>query len=390
MSLTRLAFKNLSRNRLRLLLTALGMAVTLLAFILIRTVLEAWSMGAEAAARDRIATSNKVTFVAPLPKRYIETIKQDISGIQAATFVNWFGGRDPSHKDEIFASFAVEPESFLQVYTELSVSPTEKEQWLHHREGVLVGDVLAQKMGWKPGQKITLTSEIFSDQDWSFQIDGIYKATQKSADRSSLYLHWNYLNDSLPEREKNQIGWIVSRIADSTQSASISTAIDKLFEEKEFSTETMSERALNTAFLGMISAVLTALNVVSWVILLIMMLILGNTLAMNTRERIREYGTLRAIGFLPSHIVRWILGEAVLLGFLGGCMGVGLSYLLVNHGMGRFIEENMGQFFPYFRASLRTLGTAVFLAVTLSIVASLLPSYRASRLNVVNALRKIA
>jgi putative ABC transport system permease protein len=126
------------------------------------------------------------------------------------------------------------------------------------------------------------------------------------------------------------------------------------------------------------------------VVLLIMMLILGNTIAMGVRERTNEYGVLRAIGFQPKHIVIFILGEAVTVGLCAGVMGLALAYPLVELGMGRFLEENMGGFFPYFRIEKTTMVAAVVLAMGLSLAASLIPAYRASRLSVTDALRRIA
>jgi putative ABC transport system permease protein len=125
------------------------------------------------------------------------------------------------------------------------------------------------------------------------------------------------------------------------------------------------------------------------VITLIMALIVGNTIAMGVRERTNEYGVLRAIGFLPGHIVRFILAEGLVIGLLGGAIGVILGYPLVNNGMGRVIEENMGQFFPQFRVQPQIAGIALVLAITLGFIAAILPARKASRLQVVEALRRV-
>ncbi len=387
MNLFLLSLRNVWRNRLRAVLTVLGIAVTLLAFVLIRTVLTAWNVGAEHAAKDRIATRNKITIIVPLPKHYIQTIRE-VPGIKEATFMNWFGAKDPKHEKEFFGSMAVDTKSFLSVYDEIIVSADQKQAWLENRKGALVGDVLAKKVGWKVGDTIILTGTIYPG-DWQFQIAGIYTTSRKSMDRSSFFFHWDYLNESLEERNKNQIGWVVSRVNDPSKGADISKTIDRIFEEKEMQTLTMSERAMNLSFIGMLSAVLTALKIVSVVILLIMALILGNTMAMSSRERTKEYGTLRAIGFLPQHIAMSVLFESILIGVIGGAISLLISYPLINQGMGRFIEENMGGFFPYFRIETSTMILAILLSVALSIVAGLIPAYRASKLNVIAALRKV-
>ena len=193
----------------------------------------------------------------------------------------------------------------------------------------------------------------------------------------------------MPERRKDQIGWIITRVDDPARTAEVSAAIDKLFDDRDVQTLSMSERAMNVSFLGMISAVLRAVDIVSLVILGIMMLILGNTIAMGVRERTNEYGVMRAIGFLPRHVAIFVLGEAVTIGVLGGGLGLALSYPLVERGLGRWLEENMGSFFPYFRVTAGTALTALALAVALGLVAALLPAYRAARLDVVDALRRV-
>jgi putative ABC transport system permease protein len=390
MTLVEVSIKNVGRNKLRALLTMLGIAITVVAFVLLRTVLTAWTAGADAAAKDRIGTRNKVTFVVPLPKRYIESIR-NVPGVVDSCYANWFGAKDPRHENEFFATMAVQTATLFSVYDELVVAPADKERFLQDRKGALVGDVLARKMGWKVGDTVTLSGSIYPG-DWPFQIDGIYTATRKVLDRSTLFFHWDYLNDSLPEGslQRDQIGWVTSRIKDPSRAAEVSQAIDKLFDDQEIQTLSMSERAMNLSFLGMISTVLKAIDVVSLVILFIMMLILGNTIAMGARERTREFGVMRAIGFLPRHIALSVLSEAIAVGGLGGGLGLLLSYPLVDRGMGRWIEENMGSFFPYFRVEATTAGTALGLALLLGLVAGLLPAFRSARLGVIDALRRVA
>jgi putative ABC transport system permease protein len=249
--------------------------------------------------------------------------------------------------------------------------------------------VLAQKLGWKVGDRVKLISQIFPG-DWEFDVVGIYKATRKSVDRSQFIFHWAYYNEGLPPRQRDQVGWIVSRVKDPAGAADLAVAVDKVFEDKDTQTLSQSERAFNLSFLGMFSAVLRAIDIVSVVILVIMGLVLGNTIAMGVRERTHEYGTLRAIGFLPRHVAVFVMGEAIVIGLLGGGLGLLLSYPIVEKGMGRFIEENMGAYFPYFRIDTTAAVTALALSLALATLAAIVPAMRASQLRVVDALRKVA
>jgi putative ABC transport system permease protein len=383
------AVRNLGRNKLRTLLTIAGVSVAIVTFILLRTVLSAWTVAADHAAKDRVGTRHKVSFIMPLPKRYLEEIKQ-IPGVKSAAGANWFGAKDPNHETEFFGSFAVDPEEYLEVYDEIIIPPEQREAWFQNRTGAVVGDALAKKMGWKVGDRVTLVGTIYPG-DWEFQIAGIYTAVRKSVDRSSFMFHYDYLNDSQAvanANSKDLVGWIVSRIDDPSRAAEISKTIDARFEERDQQTLSMSERAMNTSFIGMISAILKAVDVVSLVILAIMVLILGNTVAMGVRERTHEYGVLRAIGFLPKHLAVFVLGEAVAVSIAGGVLGVMISYPFVQEGLGRFLEENMGAFFPFFRIDPATIVWALILAMFLGAVAAALPAYNASRLKVIDALRR--
>jgi putative ABC transport system permease protein len=270
----------------------------------------------------------------------------------------------------------------------MKVPTVQLQQWKQEPTGAIIGDALAKKLGWKIGDRVTLLGTIYPG-DWEFKISGIYEATRKSVDRSSFMFHWNNLNESVPERTRDQVGWTIARVQNSNDVARISTAIDRMFEDQEVQTLSMSERALNMSFLASFSAILKAIDIVSAVILFIMMLILGNTIAMGVRERTNEYGVLRAIGFLPKHLGFFVIGEAITTGTLGAALGLLLAYPFIERGMGRWIEENMGSIFPYFRISPTTAITAFILAVVLSIVAAAIPAVQAYRINVVTALRRV-
>lgn len=387
MNLGTVAVKNVFRNRFRNGLTIAGVMVAILAFVMLRTILYAWTMGAEYAAKDRIATRHKVTFVMTLPKRYAEKIAE-VRGIKASTFMNWFGGKVPGREKEFFATIAVDTKTFLDVYDEIVVSPDQKQAWLQDRQGALIGDQLAKRFGWKVGDKVTIGGTIYPG-DWEMHISGIYSAARKSVDRATLWFHWDYINEAVKERRKDQVGWIAARVDDSSKTAEISAAIDRMFEDTDTPTLSMSERALQLSFLGAFSAVLKAMDIVSMVILLIMMLILGNTIAMGVRERTNEYAVLKAIGFHPRHLVLFVLAEAAAIGLIGGVLGLLISYPLIQQGMGRWIEENVGQYFPYFKIPESMWIAAPAIAVMLGVLAAIIPAYRASKLNVVDALRHV-
>lgn len=387
MTLVGLAARNLRRNPGRTFWTVVGVGVAILGFVLLRTVISAWNVGVEAAARDRIGTRHKVSFIIQLPRRYVDTLRAT-DGVAATTWANWFGGKNPNDENDFFPTLAVDPESFLEVYDEVVVPEDQKRAWFENRRGVLVGSTLARRLHLSPGSRITLKGTIYPG-DWQFEVSGIYTASRRSFDQSQFLFHWDYLNESVPESERDQVGWIVSRVRDPGNSAALSQRIDRAFEAQDQPTLTMSEKAMNLSFMGMFSALLSAIDVVSVIILLILMMLLGNTIAMGVRERTQEYGVLRALGFLPKHIAIFILGEAAVLGLLSGLIGLSISYPLVNFVIARVVEESLAAYFPYFRIDAVTAIGSVALATALGIASAAIPAWTASRLTVAGSLRRV-
>lgn len=388
MNLATLAVRNVGRNRFRATLTVMGVAIAIIAFVLLRTVVSSWNAGVEDAATDRIGTRHAVSFIMQMPRRYMDVIR-GIDGVTDATWANWWGGRDPRHPDDFFATLAVDAPSYLSVYDEITMPADQREAWLADRRGVLVGRSLAARLHLAVGDTLTLESPATIEPTTTFQVSGIYSTTRRSFDESTLLLHWDYMNEMVPSGRRDQVGWIVSRIADASAAAAVAQRVDARFAQEDVRTLSMSERAMNLSFMAMFSSVLDAIDIVSVLILLILLLILGNTVAMGVRERTNEYGVLRALGFLPHHVATFILGESMFLGLFAGVLGLGLAYPLVNFGMGRFIEENMGGMFPFFRVQPGTMLAAMGFAMLLGLVAAAIPAWRASRLTTVEALRRV-
>jgi putative ABC transport system permease protein len=382
------ARRNLFRRRGRTILTIITVAVAVLIFSAIRTVVTQWEAGASAASKDRLATRHKVSITMQLPKHYVADVR-GTPGVTAATWANWFGAKDPKERIPFFAGFAVDQDTWFDVMDEFKVDPAQLAEWKQTPNGAIIGDQLAKTFDVKVGDKMIVDSDIYPG-DWEFKVVGIYTPLRRTADRNTLVFRWDYLNnDPRSAFGKDQIGWLEERIDDPGRGPDISKAIDKKFDEKDDQTLTMSERAFQLSFLGAFSAVLKAFDIVSLGILLIMTLILANTISMSVRERTHEYGVLRAIGFSPGYILGFILGESVMIALLGGIVGLGITVALINGLIGPFIENNMSSMFPYFFTPARVLIMALGAAVLVGVVAGVVPPVGASRLRVTDALRRL-
>lgn len=382
-----LAAKGLLRNLFRSMLTLLGVAIAILAFTFLRTTIEAWNAGVEASAQDRLATRHKVSITLPMPRAYFEKVKDRVSGITSVTYANWVGAVDPKDERSFFANFAVDAETYFETYDEVVIAPAQLTEWRSDPTGCIVGEVLAAQKGWKIGDRITLRGTIYPG-DLQLTVRGTYGTKRKTFDKSTLFFHWKYLNELADTSRKDQIGFLGIRVADASQGPAVSRAVDDLFANSDTETLTESERAFNLSFLSMFSTVLKALDVVSVVILCIMGLILANTIAMGVRERTHEYGVLRAIGFQPRHLALLVGGEGLVMGIAGGVVGVSASLVVVNL-FGKWLEDNFGQFFPYYSMSTTSAVLGLVLAAFIGLIASLVPAWSAARLEVVQALRRL-
>ncbi len=380
-----LIFKSAFRNRLRTTLTSIGVAIVIVAFLFLRTFIAAWYAGADAAAVDRLIIRNKTSLTFPLPMSHMEKIKR-IPGVADISYANWFGGVYKDPKD-FFANFATEPEGFLRMYPEFILPEDQKKAYLEDRRGAIAGDLLAQKYGWKVGDKIVLKGSIYAG-DFEFTIRGIYTGREKNTDRQQLQFHWKYLDETLPETRKNNVGWFVIKVNDPSQSGQIATLIDQEFSNSIAETRSESEKSFQMSFLSMASAVIVAIQIVSGVILAILMLILGNTLAMAARERTTEYAVMRAIGFQPSHIIKMVIGEGFVVALVGVVIGVGIAPPVLKW-FADFFQEKAGSFLGAFELAPQAIMLAVGIALLGGIVASIAPALRAGRINIVDALRRI-
>jgi putative ABC transport system permease protein len=391
MNLLALAIKNLKHNRFRSWATVLSVAVSVLAFVLLRTVISAWITAAEYAPKDRLVTRHRASFVMPLPRHYVDTVRR-VPGVRTATFATWFGGRDPKLDSDTFTTWAVD-RGYLNVWDEFELSTEGRRAWDEDLTGAIVGEVLAEKHGWKVGDRVSLESGIFPadrDRPWTFAISAVYKARSSSVDKSSFLFHWDYLNESLPGPRRDQVGWIATRTLPGARAADVGAAIDRFFEDGEVQTRTEDEKSFQASVLAASSAVLNAVGAVSLILLLIMALLIGNTITMSVSERTKEFGILRAVGFQPGQLALVVLAESSLLAGAGGLLGLALSYPLIQRGIGAFIEANMGSLLPHFAIHPTVALGAIAAVITLSQLVAAGPSYHVFRLRIVDALRKEA
>ena len=382
MRILKLIFKNTLRHKLRSSLTILGIAVAVIAFGLLRTVVTAWYVGVEAAAADRLITRHSVSFIFPLPYSYKEKIER-IPGVGEVSFSNWFGGVYKD-KNNFFARMAV-ADNMLDVYPEFVVPKDQADVYNKERNACIVGKDIAEKYHFKLGDIITLDGDIYPGQ-WDFVVRGIYQPKFKTTDGTQMFFHWEYLNERMTKEmpgRANDVGWYIIKIKDASQAATISEKVDALFKNSPAETKTETERAFNQGFLASTSAIITAMNVMSFMIIGIIMLVLGNTMIMASRERTREYAVFKTLGFSAFHMIGLILGESMFIACLGSLAGLALVFPIVA-SFEKFIPK---AFFPVFYIEPITLILAVSAALFIGIAASIFPIQRVLNTKIVEGFR---
>ena len=385
MKIIKLILKNSLRHKLRTILTIIGISIAVFAFGLLRTVVTAWNAGVEASAANRLITRQAVSFIFPLPLAYRDQIAK-IPGVDEVTYANWFQGVYID-KNQFFARLAVDPETIFEVYPEFLISDEEYQTFLKERNSCIIGQATANQYKLKVGDLMNIEGDIYPG-EWQFVIRGIYKPKDKTTDATQMLFHWDYLNERMKEWETgrdNEVGWYIIKINDPDKSASISEQIDGLFKNSRAETKTESERAFQQGFVQASSAILTSINVISFVIIGIIMLVLGNTMIMSARERTREYAVFKTLGFSAKHMVGLILGESLCISALGGGLGLFLAFPIVE-GVSQAIPKGM---FPVFELEPITLIFAVSSALLIGVAASVFPIMKALGTSIVDGLRFI-
>jgi putative ABC transport system permease protein len=375
---------NALRHKLRGTLTVLGLLVATLAFGFLQTVVSAWYAGAEAASHTTLVTRNAVSLVFPLPLSYAGRIRA-IDGVTDVAHANWFAGvyQDPKN---FFPMFAISAASYLAMYPDFVLPEAQRRAFLRDRQGCIVGRKLADQYGFKVGDVIPVKGTIYPG-DWRFVVRGIYDGRTASTVTTQLFFHWEYLNESLrttAPRRTNQVGLYVIKIAHAENAAAIAGAIDAGFKNSLAETLTETEKAFHLGFVSMSEAIVTAVRLVSYVVILIIMAVMANTMAMSARERLAEYATLKALGFGPGFLARLIFGESILLALTGAVLGIGLLFPVAALFLAR-----MGTLFPIFEVRARTLALQAACALAVGVVAAIAPTLRATRVNIVEGLRSV-
>ncbi|MET0213785.1 MAG: FtsX-like permease family protein [Vicinamibacterales bacterium] len=377
-----LIWKNVWRRRFRTTFTLLSIFVAFLLFGLLMTVRAAFSLGVDIAGLDRLILIHKVSLIMPLPYSYLGRLQQT-PGVELATHQTWFNGiyQDPAN---FFANVAVEPAPFLKVYPEFRVPPDQVQAWLADRQGAIAGRDLADRFGWKVGDRIPLTGTIWQPkqgQTWEFNLVGIYDG-EDGIDKTQFFFRYDYLDENRAEGA-GLVGWYVVRIADPDQALALSRTFDEMFANSSAETKTTTEKGFIEGFAKQIGDIGAIMIAISSVVLFMFGLVAASTMAQSVRERTSEFAVLKTLGFTGRAILVLVLVESLFIALLGGGLGLALAWVFVQQG------DPTGGMLPIFVLAPRDVGIGIALMLAIGLLAGAAPALGAMRLRITDALRRV-
>ena len=381
MTLSRFVTKNAFRNKRRSILTVLSIAFSLLLLTLMMTIWRAFYLDeGSAESAERLVVRHRVSLTFSLPGYYREKIRA-LSGVAAVVPVSWFGGIYKDQKPEnFFAQFGTDPEEFFGVFRDLQMPADQRIAWQRDRQGVIVDDTLAKKYGWKLGDRIVLQGTIYPV-DLELYVRGIFHSYP---DNKSVYFNAKYVEEAV-SFFKGQAGTFSILAASPGDVGRIASTVDDMFRNSPQPTKSESEKAFGLEFVAMMGNVKAFILMICSAVVFATLLVSANTMAMSIRERTREVAVLKTLGFTRQSVLGLFVSEAVALAVAGGVIGVGLAYVLI------YAVTHSPQFFSFYNMKVTPgmWAVALFVSGLVGLVSSLIPSYHASQVNIVDGLRHI-
>jgi putative ABC transport system permease protein len=382
MKFARIIWANLTRKKVRLLLTIGSFAVALLLFVFLAVVRDAFNRGADVAGADRLVVINRTSIINTIPLSYRGKILR-IPGVKVVTHNNWFGGIYIEEKN-FFPQFVIDPESQRQVFPELIVPDDQWNTFVKDRQGAIAGAQVAERFHWKIGDRIPIKTTLYGGGAWEFVLDGIYHGKRPQDDETQFWFQWDYFEEKVPEGVKGQIGWYVLRVDNPDDSPRIAKAIDAEFANSPYETKTQTESAFAAGWVKQFGNIQKLIVSIGIVVFFTLLLVTGNTMAISVRERTAELAVFKAIGYSDRSVLYFVLAEAITIALIGGALGMLFASALIP-GLGKALNGLL----PSIVLSPSMLLFGLGVAVLTGILSGLLPGLGAMHLRIVNALRRV-
>lgn len=384
MKFLRLVWANLKRKKVRTALTLLSILVAFLLFGYLSAIRQAFNAGIDVAGADRLIVRHKVSIIQFLPESYEAEIEQ-IPGVAEAAHATWFGGiyQKPSN---FFPQMPVKPEEYLSLYPEYILPEDQKQAWFRTRTGAVAGRAIADRFGWKVGDKIPIQATVWAhsggQKTWEFDLVGIYDGAEKGTDTTQFLFDFDYF-DEARDFGRGSVGWYYVRVEDPDQAVEVAKRIDAAFANSPAETKAETEGAFVQGFADQIGNIGKIMMAILSAVFFTILLVAGNTMAQSVRERTGELAVLKALGFSDGLVLRLVLAESIVVAGIGGFLGLGLAWFLISLG-----DPTSGAL-PIFFFPTDDLIVGIVLVVALGLATGLPPALSAGRLRIAEALRRL-
>jgi len=379
-----LIWKNVWRKKIRTSLTILSIFVAFLLFALLSAISYAFKGGEDVADAERLVVIHKVSLINPLPMAYMNRIAAT-EGVQAVTHASWFGGyyQDPRNQ---FGQFPTDPYEYFSLYPELKMPQEHLDAWTKNRQGAVIGREIAEQYGIEVGDRIPLQATIWTKADggrtWEFDIEGIFETDDPRGSTAYMLFQYDYFEEARAFG-KGTVGWYVIRVEPGADPVQISNAIDTQFANSPNETETSTEAAFAQSFAKQFGNIALIVTLILGAVFFTLLLVSGNTMSQSVRERVSELAVLKTLGFTDRSVLGVVLSESILIMLIGGLLGIGVGWLLVQGA-----AQAMGAFLPGIFLSPQAMMTAVGVMVLAGVVSGIFPALSAMRLSIIDALAR--
>jgi putative ABC transport system permease protein len=359
----------------------LSIIVAFLLFGLLQGINQSIKAGLGDSSNNRLWTTSRMSAINSMPISLMDKMLT-VKGVRNVAHLSFFGGYFQDAKNAIPA-FAINAESLAAVYPELNITQAQIAAMQTTRPGALIGRPLAQKYGWKVGDKIPVGTTIWTRKDgtnnWAFDIIGVFDPTPQFASSplgSAFWINYDYW-DETRQFDNHRVHQFITQIDDPKQATAISSAIDKLFENSPEETRTQPENVALQAQLKEFADIDFIANSIVGAVMFALLFLTANTMMQSVRERIPELAVLKTLGFSGAAVSALVLTESAILCLIAAIVGLLLSSVAIK-GVGSVLGA--GTIPPV------VVVEGLVVAVLLAAISGLPPALRAQRLNIVDAL----
>ena len=380
----RFIWTNVWRKKIRTSLTILSVFVAFLLFALLSAIGFAFRGGVDVADAERLIVIDKISLINPLPMSYMNRIAST-AGVHSVTHSSWFGGYYQEPRNQ-FAQFPVDPQSYFDMYPEFNMPGEQLDAFKRNRSGVVVGQELAATYGWEIGDRIPIQATIWTKADggrtWEFDLEGIFSTDDPRGSTALMLFQYDYFEEARAFA-KGTVGWYILRVANGADPIRVANTIDLQFANSPNETETSTEAAFAQSFTKQFGNIALIVTLILGAVFFTLLLVSGNTMSQSVRERISELAVLKTLGFGDRSVLSIVLAESILIMLMGGLLGLGLGWLVIQ-GLAR----QMAAFLPGIFLSPTAIVGGVAMMIGAGILAGIFPALKAMRLSIIDALAR--